>query len=77
MVLLEVDSVKPFSLFISGGGCWGLFPNFNSHFSLCSCLLQVSVVDELGIPVKFVGVGEGLEDLQPFDAEAFVNAIFS
>lgn len=39
--------------------------------------LQVSVVDELGIPVKFVGVGEGLEDLQPFDAEAFVNAIFS
>lgn len=37
---------------------------------------QVSVVDELGIPVKFVGVGEGVEDLQPFDAEAFVNAIF-
>lgn len=37
----------------------------------------VSVVDELGIPVKFVGVGEGIEDLQPFDAEAFVNAIFS
>ncbi|KAL5727590.1 hypothetical protein ACHQM5_000771 [Ranunculus cassubicifolius] len=37
----------------------------------------VSVVDELGIPVKFVGVGEGVEDLQPFDAEAFVKAIFS
>lgn len=38
--------------------------------------LKVSVVDELGIPVKFVGVGEGVEDLQPFDAEAFVSAIF-
>ncbi|OVA14126.1 Signal recognition particle [Macleaya cordata] len=38
---------------------------------------QVSVVDELGIPVKFVGVGEGVEDLQPFDAKAFVDAIFS
>ncbi|XP_042473974.1 cell division protein FtsY homolog, chloroplastic-like [Zingiber officinale] len=37
----------------------------------------VSVVEELGIPVKFVGVGEGVDDLQPFDAEAFVNAIFS
>ncbi|XP_011023398.1 PREDICTED: cell division protein FtsY homolog, chloroplastic-like [Populus euphratica] len=37
----------------------------------------VSVDDEPGIPVKFVGVGEGVEDLQPFDAEAFVNAIFS
>ncbi|KAL6853396.1 hypothetical protein ACP4OV_019425 [Aristida adscensionis] len=36
----------------------------------------VSVVDELGIPVKFVGIGEGMEDLQPFDAEAFVEAIF-
>ena len=39
-------------------------------------LLQVSVVDDLGIPVKFIGVGEGMEDLQPFDAEAFVEAIF-
>ncbi|CAK9880979.1 unnamed protein product [Sphagnum jensenii] len=36
----------------------------------------VSVVDELSIPVKFVGVGEGLNDLQPFDAEAFVDALF-
>lgn len=35
------------------------------------------MVNELGIPVKFVGVGEGVEDLQPFDPEAFVNAIFS
>jgi len=26
--------------------------------------------------VKFIGVGEGMEDLQPFDAEAFVEAIF-
>ncbi|KAI9125577.1 hypothetical protein K1719_002995 [Acacia pycnantha] len=37
----------------------------------------ISVVDELGIPLKFVGVGEGVEDLQPFDAEAFVDAIFT
>ncbi|KAL9262823.1 Cell division protein FtsY homolog, chloroplastic-like protein [Drosera capensis] len=37
----------------------------------------VSVVDELGIPVKFVGVGEGVDDLQPFEAETFVDAIFS
>ncbi|CAH2057801.1 unnamed protein product [Thlaspi arvense] len=37
----------------------------------------VSVVEELGIPVKFIGVGEAVEDLQPFDAEAFVDAIFS
>ncbi|KAL4434779.1 hypothetical protein ABPG77_005306 [Micractinium sp. CCAP 211/92] len=36
----------------------------------------VSVVDELGVPVKFVGVGEGIEDLQPFDPESFVEALF-
>lgn len=36
----------------------------------------VSVVDELGLPVKFVGVGEGVDDLQAFDAESFVTALF-
>lgn len=49
----------------------------NLRVSFCCFNTQVSVVDELGIPVKFVGVGEGVDDLQPFDAEAFVNAIFS
>jgi len=36
----------------------------------------VSVVDELGVPVKFVGVGEGLEDLRQFDIDVFVEALF-
>ena len=36
----------------------------------------VSVVDELGVPVKFVGVGEGLEDLQTFEPRSFVDALF-
>lgn len=36
----------------------------------------VSVVDELALPIKFVGVGEALGDLQPFDAESFVEALF-
>jgi len=37
----------------------------------------VGIVDELKIPVKFIGFGEGMEDLKPFDAEEFVDAIFS
>jgi fused signal recognition particle receptor len=36
----------------------------------------VSVVDELQIPVKFVGVGEGMEDLQTFEPVSFVDALF-
>jgi fused signal recognition particle receptor len=31
---------------------------------------------KFGIPVRFIGVGEGIEDLQPFDAESFTNALF-
>lgn len=36
----------------------------------------VSVVDALGVPVKFVGVGESIEDLQAFDSQAFVDSLF-
>lgn len=36
----------------------------------------LSVVDELGLPIKFVGVGEDIKDLQPFDPDAFVSALF-
>lgn len=36
----------------------------------------VSIVDELRIPVKFIGIGEGVEDLRPFDPSEFVEALF-
>jgi fused signal recognition particle receptor len=36
----------------------------------------IGLADEFGIPVKFVGVGEGIEDLRDFDAREFVDAIF-
>lgn len=36
----------------------------------------VAIGAALGIPVRYVGVGEGLDDLQPFDAEAFAEALF-
>jgi len=35
-----------------------------------------SVCNELGIPIAYIGTGEGLTDMAPFDAEVFVNAIF-
>ncbi len=34
------------------------------------------IVRELGVPVMYVGVGEGIEDLQSFDAQQFVDALF-
>ncbi len=36
----------------------------------------ISVKKELGIPVKFIGVGEKMEDLQKFDADEFTRALF-
>ena len=36
----------------------------------------VSIKHELGIPVKFIGVGEKIDDMQEFDAEDFVRALF-
>jgi fused signal recognition particle receptor len=39
--------------------------------------IAVAIRRELGIPVKLVGSGEKLEDLQPFDAQSFARAIFS
>ena len=35
-----------------------------------------SIKNMLGIPVKFIGVGEKMDDMQPFNAEMFVNALF-
>jgi fused signal recognition particle receptor len=37
--------------------------------------IVVAVQRQLGVPVKLVGLGEGPDDLAPFDAEAFVDAI--
>ncbi len=39
--------------------------------------IAIAIQRELGIPVKYIGVGEGLEDLQRFDADAFVDALFA
>lgn len=36
----------------------------------------IAIKDELGLPVKFVGVGEKIDDLQPFSAEDFTDALF-
>ena len=38
--------------------------------------IAVAIMDELKLPVLYIGVGEGIEDLQAFDAGAFVDAIF-
>ena len=38
--------------------------------------IAITISDEYNLPVKFVGVGEGIDDLRPFDAEEFIGGIF-
>ena len=39
--------------------------------------IAVAIQSELGIPVKYIGFGEKIDDLQKFDAEAFIHALFN
>ncbi|MFC3861480.1 signal recognition particle-docking protein FtsY [Deinococcus antarcticus] len=38
--------------------------------------ILIPIVRELGVPIKFIGVGERADDLQPFDSQEFVRALF-
>jgi fused signal recognition particle receptor len=38
--------------------------------------IAVAIANELGIPIKLIGIGEGVDDLQPFDADEFLRALF-
>ena len=37
----------------------------------------ISICEQLKVPVRFVGVGEGIDDLQPFDAKLFAEALLA
>ena len=37
--------------------------------------IAIAIAQELGVPVKFAGVGEGIDDLKPFDPTAFADAL--
>ncbi len=39
--------------------------------------IAIAIQSELGIPVKYIGIGEHIDDLQKFNAEDFVNALFN
>ncbi|MDE2572228.1 MAG: signal recognition particle-docking protein FtsY [bacterium] len=38
--------------------------------------IVVAIADRVGVPVKFIGVGEGIDQLEPFEPRAFVDALF-
>lgn len=39
--------------------------------------IVVAIQKQIGVPIKFIGVGEGVDDIEPFQAESFVSTLFS
>ena len=39
--------------------------------------IAIAIQSEMNIPVKYIGIGEKIDDLQKFDADSFVDALFS
>ena len=38
--------------------------------------IVLAIKEEIGIPVKFIGLGDGLDDLRPFDIEKYIYGLF-
>jgi fused signal recognition particle receptor len=39
--------------------------------------VAVAIANDLKLPIRFIGVGEAIDDLLPFDADAYVDALFT
>jgi fused signal recognition particle receptor len=79
-VLLVLDAttgqnaVRQAQLFHATAAVTGLFVSKLDGTAKGGAVLAVR--DTVGVPVKFVGVGEGIDDIEPFDPDAFAEALF-
>ena len=39
--------------------------------------IAITIADEFDMPIKYIGVGEGIEDLEEFEPESFIGGIFN
>ena len=80
-VLLVIDAtngqnaIRQAEVFTKSIGCTGVI--LTKLDGTAKGGVVVAVRQSMNLPVKFIGVGEGLEDLQPFDAETFVESLFA
>ena len=51
--------------------------DYHSHLGTSRGGMVIAIQKELGLPVKFIGLGEQHDDLQPFDVQQYAEAIFS
>lgn len=69
------NALSQVSVFKDAIGCDGLIVTKLDGTAKGGVIL--AIVEELQVPVEYIGIGEGLDDLQPFDAADFAEALFS
>ena len=80
-VLLVLDAtngqnaIRQAEVFTKSIGCTGII--LTKLDGTAKGGVVVAVRQSMNLPVKFIGVGEGLDDLQPFDADTFVESLFA
>lgn len=90
-VLSKIDSTSPQEVWLVldatiGQNALAQARKFNESLGLTGLIVTkmdgtakggivFAIADELKIPIRFIGIGEGIEDLKPFDAKAFVDAL--
>ena len=80
-VLLVIDAtngqnaIRQAEVFTKSIGCTGVI--LTKLDGTAKGGVVVAVRQTINLPVKFIGVGEGIDDLQPFDADTFVESLFT
>jgi fused signal recognition particle receptor len=69
------NAIRQAEVFTKSIGCTGII--LTKLDGTAKGGIVVAVRQALDLPVKFIGVGEAIDDLQPFDAEAFVESLFA
>ena len=68
------NAISQASQFIDAAGATGIVLTKLDGTAKCGAVISIKA--KLGLPVRFVGVGEGMDDLMEFDPDAFVDALF-
>ena len=69
------NAVSQAQLFLKAVGCDGVIVTKLDGTAKGGVVIAIS--EELGVPIEFIGIGESIEDLQPFDAGQFADALFA
>ena len=68
------NAISQVQVFTDAVGCDGLI--ITKLDGTAKGGVVIAIAEELGVPVEFVGIGEGIDDLQRFDAQQFAEALF-